>query len=73
MTANELIEAWAARDRRYAGTAHYQRRLFVPTLTASAEGAIREYRMREVDGLPPGERARAWGVLRAWMPPGTRP
>lgn len=56
-----LIVTWAARDDRWA-------RLPKPADEATIEAA-RAVRMREVEFLPPADRARAWTRVRHWYPP----
>ena len=66
MTANDLIDAWSERDNRYT------RRRFLGIaypLSDREADVVREHRNREIGLLPPGQRAKAWAELKAWLPP----
>lgn len=64
MTAIEIV--WAERDRRYA-TRRYGG--VMVALSDNEVKAIKHWRRREIDELPPDERSIAWGRLQNWVPP----
>lgn len=61
VTFMALLAVWADRDAVYA------RRLL--PLTDHEVESIRAGRKREVDFLPPEQRARAWASVKSWYAP----
>lgn len=61
VTLDEMIVRWAARDAEYAKA----RTPMSPDMAA----AVRHMRLREVNTLPPEDRARAWAKANSWLPP----
>lgn len=60
-TLDDMIVRWAARDAEYAKSR--------TPMDPDQAAAVRHMRMREVNDLPPGERAAAWARANAWVPP----
>lgn len=66
MTAAELAETWAERDRRYAT------RRYGGVMIALSDDEVRSikcWRHREADDLPSDERSLALVLLQRWMSP----
>ena len=66
MTGAELYKAWDERDRRYSvrkGISGYI------ALSEAEIDAVKSWRRKEIDLLPPDERSTAWGVFHRWEPP----
>ena len=68
MTAAELVALWSERDRRY----RLRRMMHAPWPLVGAEAElVRGLRQREINLLPPPERAAAWRAWVGWRPPGS--
>ena len=60
-TLSDLVAIWRDRDVQYAKATR--------ALTEDQIEAIRAFRIKEVNDLPPALRARAWGIAKSWAPP----
>jgi hypothetical protein len=57
----DLLAIWRDRDVQYAQSDR--------ALTDEQVRSIRAGRTREVNDLPPAQRAKAWGIAKSWFPP----
>lgn len=60
-TLSDLLALWRDRDVLYAES--------TKGLRDDQIDSIREYRKKEVNDLPPEQRAKAWGIAASWYPP----
>lgn len=60
-TLRDLLAIWRDRDVQYAQNPR--------ALTEEQIASIRTFRIKEVNDLPPAQRAKGWIAAKTWVPP----